>query len=386
MDRLDILIQKLQDYCSPKKNVTVSRYYFNTRNEKSGEKFDTFLTSLKTLAKDCEYRELKDSLIKDRIVCGVDDNELRKRLLQTEELTLDKAVRTCKVNELSSMQLESSIQAINTQDIDAVRVQGSKGAAQRGQREYANNDKQACVFCTYQHKQGKCPAWNQKCIVCGLQGHFAKSTKCKKNKMNARSGQRQVHDIQQVLQDSDDECSSDDFLITEVTIDSAELIDTDWYETLSIGSTQVKFKLDTGAQTDLLPTNVLMSMHECNKLQPSSIKLKSYSGHVIKPDGQATLRVKDRSGKLHEINFQIEERGVPILVKSSCVSLGLIKRVTEEQSPEVKTESQSDSAPSPVRQVSTYGVSAIENSNKPSKRCLDIMEKAEKKAALTRAN
>ena len=32
--------------------------------QKSGEKFDTFLTSLKTLAKDCEYRELEDSLIK----------------------------------------------------------------------------------------------------------------------------------------------------------------------------------------------------------------------------------------------------------------------------------------------------------------------------------
>ena len=261
-----------------------------------------------------------------------------------------------------------------------MRVQGSKGAAQqRGQREYANKDKQVCVFCTYQHQRGKCPAWNQECIACGLQGHFAKSTKCRKNKTNARSGQRQVHDIQQTLQDSDDECASDDFLITEVKIDSAELIDTDWYETLSIGSTQVKFKLDTGAQTDLLPTNVFMSMHECNELQPSSIKLKSYSGHVIKPDGQATLRVKDRCGKLHDINFQIVERGVPILGKSSCVSLGLIKRVTEEQSPEVKTESQSESTQRcPARQVSTYGVSAIENSNKPSKRCLDIIEKAEK--------
>ena len=46
--------------------------------------------------------------------------------------------------------------------------------------------------------------------------------------------------------------------ITEVKVDSAELIDTDWYETLSTGSTQVKFKLDTGAQTDLLPTKVSM--------------------------------------------------------------------------------------------------------------------------------
>ena len=54
-------------------------------------------------------------------------------------------------------------------------------------------------------------------------------------------------------------------------------------------------------------------------------------------------------------------------------------RITDEQSPEVRTESQSASAPSCLaRQVSTCSVSAIENSNKPKKRCLDIIEKAEK--------
>ena len=50
VDRLDILIQKLQEYCSPRKNVTVSRYYFNTRNQISDEKFDTFLTALKNIS------------------------------------------------------------------------------------------------------------------------------------------------------------------------------------------------------------------------------------------------------------------------------------------------------------------------------------------------
>ena len=78
-------------------------------------------------------------------------------------------------------------------------------------------------------------------------------------------------------------------------------------------------------------------MNECNKLQPSSIKLKSYSGYVIKPSGQATLMAKDESGKLHEINFQIVERGVPTLRKSTSVLLGLIKQISGDQSTENST-------------------------------------------------
>ena len=56
----------------------MSRYHFNTRQQKVGEKFDTYLIDLKTLIKDCEYGELADSLLKDRIVCGIIDDKVRK--------------------------------------------------------------------------------------------------------------------------------------------------------------------------------------------------------------------------------------------------------------------------------------------------------------------
>ena len=78
-------------------------------------------------------------------------------------------------------------------------------------------------------------------------------------------------------------------------------------------------------------------MNECNKSQPSSIKLKSYKGYEIKPSGQATLRVKDKSGKLLKIIFQIVERRVPTLCKSSSVLLGLIRRISGDQSSENST-------------------------------------------------
>ena len=69
------VIERFQGYCEPKKNITVSRYLFNSRAQKTNEKFTDYLTALKTLVKDCEFCDLKDDFLRDRIVCGVKDEK-----------------------------------------------------------------------------------------------------------------------------------------------------------------------------------------------------------------------------------------------------------------------------------------------------------------------
>ena len=57
--------------------------------------------------KDCEYGELTDSLLKDRIMCGIIDDEVRKILLQIDNMSLIKAISTCQVSEMNANQLRS---------------------------------------------------------------------------------------------------------------------------------------------------------------------------------------------------------------------------------------------------------------------------------------
>ena len=56
-----------------------------------------FLLDLCNKAKTCEFGTLQDSLIKDRIVCGIDDKSIRERLLRDSDLTLEKAIDIVKV-------------------------------------------------------------------------------------------------------------------------------------------------------------------------------------------------------------------------------------------------------------------------------------------------
>ena len=46
------------EYCDPKKNETVERHKFFTRNQESGEIFDKYLTELRLLEKTCDFRTL----------------------------------------------------------------------------------------------------------------------------------------------------------------------------------------------------------------------------------------------------------------------------------------------------------------------------------------
>ncbi len=46
------------------------------------ENIDSYITDLKN--KDCEFKELHDSLIRGRIICGIRDDTVRARLLRED--------------------------------------------------------------------------------------------------------------------------------------------------------------------------------------------------------------------------------------------------------------------------------------------------------------
>ena len=77
-DKNDIIkvLEKLELFCVGETNESYERYVFNHRGQSPGEHFDTFLSNLRTLAKTCNFGTLEDSLIRDRIIIGVPDNNL----------------------------------------------------------------------------------------------------------------------------------------------------------------------------------------------------------------------------------------------------------------------------------------------------------------------
>ena len=77
------------------------------RMQEQAESIDTYITTLRALAETCDFGTLKDDLLRDRIVCGVRENVIRRKLLQESGLTLSKCVDICRANEATAAQLKA---------------------------------------------------------------------------------------------------------------------------------------------------------------------------------------------------------------------------------------------------------------------------------------
>ena len=99
--KLAKVFQRFETHCNPMKNETFERHIFKSRTQKADEAIDQFVTDLRRLSVNCNYGDLRESLIRDQVVSGVSNTEIQERLLRETDLTLDSAVKICRAAEVS---------------------------------------------------------------------------------------------------------------------------------------------------------------------------------------------------------------------------------------------------------------------------------------------
>ena len=90
---------KFDEHFVVRRNVIFERAKFNRRRQEDGETVDTFITALHALAEYCDYGNLKDEMIRDRIVVGLQDSKLSEKLQLDPELSLAKAINHARQSE-----------------------------------------------------------------------------------------------------------------------------------------------------------------------------------------------------------------------------------------------------------------------------------------------
>ncbi|CAB3978166.1 Hypothetical predicted protein [Paramuricea clavata] len=103
---IDVVVSKLEKYGIGETNETYGWYCFNKRDQESHETVDAYFAALRTLAKTCNFGNLEDNLIRDRIVIGIKDNATQNKLLQVSKLTLQQSIDIVLSCEKTAKQLE----------------------------------------------------------------------------------------------------------------------------------------------------------------------------------------------------------------------------------------------------------------------------------------
>lgn len=348
-------LAKFDAYFLLKKNITVQRHCFFTRNQKENESIEQYSFELKKLAVKCEFKDLCDDLVRDRLICGIKDSAMRERLLREPNLTLQKSIEICNIAQMSKMQagtikkegMEQNVYCIGSdcteedlnQDLNyAYFMSRRRGAAAgrgrgggrswRGARssrpppparahpsahsaasavrrpayQRLDNARNACCqMCGMSHiNHQKCPAYGRRCLRCNRLNHFSRVCK--------------VYELQSEH--------------TDQVIYYFNHNNSDWSVTVDINKVEISFKIDTGADVNVLPSRYLHDIGLTEQdLIKTAIKLRGYSGGDIKVLGRCFLKLKHKNID-YILEFLIADvNSPPILGRQSCQELNLVKLI-----------------------------------------------------------
>ena len=82
----------MTSHFSPPPSEIIQRFRFNSQVRKPGETVAAYIAKLRALSEYCKYGDTLESMLRDRLVCGVNDPQIQKRLLAEDKLTFKKAL------------------------------------------------------------------------------------------------------------------------------------------------------------------------------------------------------------------------------------------------------------------------------------------------------
>lgn len=304
-----------------RKNVIFERARFNERKQEEGESVDSFITALYALAEHCNYQNLKEDLIRDRIVVGLRDRKLSERLQLDPNLTLEKATTQARQSETVRKQ-QRIMNAFDKMDIglagnvDAVH---NKSYFKKSFNKYKNKgfkkqlDKK-CTRCGAKpfHKFDDCPAKGNICQKCKIKGHMPEFCLTRKPKGKTR--------VRQIECDSED--SEDDSFLG--TVDTEVTKDDEWNVKLRINKTMLTFKIDTGADTTCISHKIYEKHFRDKTLLPSDKKFKGPAKDRLKVFGKFKASLYHKNIVCKQNIYVIEHLHVPLLGLPAITQLGLV--------------------------------------------------------------
>ena len=93
------ICERLKDHFDPAASEIVLRYKLYRTNRHQDRSVADFLAQLRDYARGCNFGESLDAMLRDRLVLGINEDSIQRRLLSEPELTLVKALKIAQAQE-----------------------------------------------------------------------------------------------------------------------------------------------------------------------------------------------------------------------------------------------------------------------------------------------
>ena len=164
------------DYYHPTPSLAVQCFKFNSQNHCSGKSIADYVAELCRLSQHCKHAITLTDMLRDHLVCSINDHRMQRRLLSEKELSFAKASEPAQAMEVVEQDVQS-LHKSNPSDVHAVRPeqrchnQRSKPHSSQPSSPPTQSST-PCPHCGGQHWGRTCRFQTAICHACGKQGHI----------------------------------------------------------------------------------------------------------------------------------------------------------------------------------------------------------------------
>ena len=314
------VMSKLDSFFQVRKNVIYEHARFNRRMQLADESVEQFITNLYQLVEHCEYGNLRDEMIRDRIVVGIRDSALSERLQLDPDLTLEKAKKLVRQREAVHEQ-QQFLTGKSSEGAAMEAVSKNTGAKQvnkkppRGPIQSPNRvrqqrrHQQVCSRCGRgAHSRQACPAKDAACHKCNKKGHY--SSMCFTKSVSTIS--EEADSLETAYLNNLEEQNS---------------TQSSWTCHIELNGKLTLFKIDTGAEVSAVNEQTFNSMTPSAPLNTPSKVLHGPSRQPLDTLGSVTVLLAHKDTSTTQEVFVIPKLTHNLLGLPAITALELVTKV-----------------------------------------------------------
>ncbi|KAK3739985.1 hypothetical protein RRG08_005257 [Elysia crispata] len=262
----DTVLSKFDEHFIPQRNIIHLRAQFHRREQQSKETIEEYIRALYELSEHANFPN-KEDCIRDRLVLGVRDKELSEKLQLKADLSLKEAITTARQYE--TVKHELSEQRDQAQPADLNRVQRNKP--------------------TSYNRPG------------------SSSADQLQEELGYQEGTREVN------------VDNTEFFIDSITNTTSA----PWRVDLKLEGSTVSFKIDTGADVNVLSESSWKSLPLKSRFHPARNVHFSSPGGKLDMKGKFISKINKQTATFYVVNNDVE----CLLNRDTSTALGLVKRL-----------------------------------------------------------
>ena len=304
------LVSVLKNHYQPKPSEIVERCKFNSRQRKPNESVSVFISELRSLAENCNFGTTLNEMLRDRLVCGINDDSIQKRLLSEDPLSFEKAMKIAISLELASKNV-SDLQGMNLAD------KAETDKVHQLQRKKKAPKQKPCYRCgKNNHRQENCYFKESKCKNCGKIGHINKACKARSGQNPKSNGSkspkpsfRPRNSVQHLANESDEDNSGYLFTINHTTRQIPKSLKID----LCVNDVAETFEIDTGASISLISEDTYLKKFSKLGLNKTNTRLSTYTGEKLDVKGLINADIAYEGQKVHLPLYVVASKGPSLI-------------------------------------------------------------------------